>query len=378
MIVSIIGAGIAGLCTGIALRKFGIEAEIFEAAPTVCAAGAGIGLAPNGVKALEKLGVADLVFQHGTQLPSFNILNQKGEVLAENKSSEIQRRYGLDNFTIHRRTLHECLLEKLDGAKVKTGKKLTGMTRQSEHVILSFADGSTHTCDYVIAADGIYSVVRRILHPEDTLRYAGYTCWRAVADGKGIGLEGASETWGKKGRFGLVPLSKDQIYWFACVNAPAGDSAMKNFKIKDLIAQFSGYHQPIVNVLMQTEDQALIHNDLYDIRPLEKFAYDRILLIGDAAHATTPNMGQGACQAMEDAAVLLDEFETGKSIALAFLGFEKRRLAKNKMIIEQSRNIGAVAQLSNPVLAGLRDLAIRLTPDNIRYDRMAKIYNVDF
>ncbi|WP_256006737.1 FAD-dependent monooxygenase [Pedobacter deserti] len=378
MKVSIIGAGIAGLGTAIALKKAGIDIEIFEAGATISPAGAGLGLAPNAVKALEKLGIADQVLPCGIQLPYFNIFSSKGKHLAVNRSTEIQSRYGLDNFAIHRDALHRCLLEELGHCEIHTSKKLTDLVQDKNQVSMSFSDGSRHSSDYVIAADGIYSKARKILNPGATLRYAGYTCWRGLADGTGINAQGASETWGSAGRFGIVPLKQDQIYWFACANAKQNDPEMKTVTTSDLISRFKGYHKPIEKILDQTPDTALLHNDIYDVKPLTRFAYGRVLLVGDAAHAATPNMGQGACQALEDAAVLLDELQNSRDIAATFVRFENRRLARTKMIIEQSRKIGAAAQLTNPLMTGLRDIAIRLMPDSVRYDALSNVYTVDF
>jgi 2-polyprenyl-6-methoxyphenol hydroxylase-like FAD-dependent oxidoreductase len=378
MKVNIIGAGIAGLCAAVVLKKAGIQAELFEAAPSPKAAGAGLGLAPNAIRAMEKLGIAEQILPLGTQLPYFNILNTKGKILAGNDSSEIQRLYGMDNFAIHRHDLHKALLAAIGNTKIHTGKKLSNIAQTSDGVAVEFEDGSTYHTHYVIAADGIYSRIRKIIAPDAALRYAGYTCWRGIADGKGTKIAGATETWGKSGRFGIVPLSSGQVYWFACVNAAANDPAMKKFRTAELIAQFSSYHSPIGQLLRQTSDQALIHNDLYDIAPLDRFAHGRILLTGDAAHAATPNMGQGACQAIEDAAVLLDELQRSTDIPEVFANFENRRLAKTRMIIEQSRTIGKVAQLTSPILARLRNLAIGLTPASVRYKKLEAIYHTDF
>jgi 2-polyprenyl-6-methoxyphenol hydroxylase-like FAD-dependent oxidoreductase len=374
MKVSIIGAGIAGLTTAIALKKEGITAEVFEAAPQLSAVGAGLGLAPNAIMALSHIGLDEKVVSVGRQLPYFQILDQQGGLISSADSKYVVEKYGIDNFTIHRADLHECLLNELDSHFVHTNKRVVHCRPYRTGAELTFSDGSIHQTDYLIVADGINSAVRKKILPDAKTRYAGYTCWRAVVDAKGLDLEGASETWGAHGRFGIVPLQDGQVYWFACINAAADDPTFKNFGTANLIQHFQGYHAPILQLLDLTPDHALIRNDIYDIQPLKKFAYGRILFIGDAAHATTPNMGQGACQAIEDAVILANEFKTSSDLEEAFRKFEKKRLKRTSAIISQSRRIGAMAQWSNPIAILLRNWLLKHSPAGLQKKQFEELY----
>src|SRR5690606_31405101 len=150
-------------------------------------------------------------------------------------------------------------------------------------------DGTTYRCRYLIVADGVRSGARQQLLPQAIPRYSGYTCWRATISNGAIGLHHGSETWGAKGRFGMTPLIHDRIYWYACVNASQNSAVYKNYSVKDLLRNFSDYHNPIPEILSHTSDEDLLWNDIIDLKPLSRFAYNNILLIGDAAHATTPN-----------------------------------------------------------------------------------------
>jgi 2-polyprenyl-6-methoxyphenol hydroxylase-like FAD-dependent oxidoreductase len=376
--VSIVGGGIAGLCAAIALRKAGYSPTVFEAAPVLQPVGAGLGLAPNAIKAFQKLGIADQVIPVGRQLPYFQIRNADGQVLSHNDSYLISERYGLDNLSVHRSALHEVLLSQLESGQVQVGKRAIKLEKKDKEISIHFADGSTHATDYLIIADGINSALRNQVVPDATLRYAGYTCWRGVVSNSTIGLEGAFETWGAEGRVGMLPLAGDQLYWFACINAKPDDPKYKQFKVHDLVRHFSGFHKPVPEALALTTEQQLLHNDLYDLKPLKQFAYDNILLLGDAAHATTPNMGQGACQAVEDAAVLLNELTRTNDLKQAFQAFEKRRLDRTAYITNQSRRVGQMAQWTNPLLIRLRNLALRNSPERLRYSQFDKLYNVDF
>ena len=377
--IAIIGGGIAGLTTAIALQKIGFQPIVFESAPQIKTLGAGLLLAANAMKGFERIGIADKIIPAGQQLSQFSILDQQGKSISEADSKALSERYGLHNFAIHRADLHQVLMHELKDIPLKTGKKATHFTQNIDDVTVHFEDGSQHTTQYIIVADGIHSAIRQKLMPESTPRYAGYTCWRAVVDNPGLTLKSATETWGAAGRMGIVPLANNKIYWFLCINAPQGDLTMKSYKTVDLIARFKDYHTPIPQLLQATRDEQLIWSDIIDLKPIQKYAFGRVLLLGDAAHATTPNMGQGACQAIEDAAVLLDECEKMQgNFAPVFQNFERRRLQRTHTIVNRSWSIGKVAQWTNPVLIGLRNRAFRLIPPSVNERQMAFLYQTDF
>lgn len=378
MKITITGAGIAGLTAAIAFSKAGYETTVFEAAPTLSPVGAGLGLAPNAINALAVLDIADDIIPIGRRLPHFRILDRSGRVISENDSDIIGRKFGLDNFTIHRRHLHDALLGEVDAASIHTGKKATDLENDGSQVRLHFADGTSYKTDYLIVADGINSMLRQKVAPHAQKRYAGYTCWRGVIDHAGALTDGASETWDTTGRFGIVPLPDDQLYWFACVAAEAGDARYRTFLPENLAQRFAHFHDPIPEILSRAQGRPLFHHDIYDLAPLDHYAYGNILLIGDAAHCATPNMGQGACQAIEDAAILYTELRKDISLEEAFIAFENRRLERTQYIISQSRKIGSLAQIGNPLLAGLRNAALRLAPASLREKQFEKLYNVTF
>lgn len=378
---TILGGGIAGLTTAIALKQKGIRATVFEAAPEIKSVGAGLLLAANAVKAYQRLGMAEKIIARGRLLPQFSILDQKGRIITTADAAKIGRKYGLHNFSIHRSELHEALLSELDPGQLSTGKRADGFeTLQNGQIQIQFADGSTHITDYLIAAEGIHSAIRRQLVPESKPRFAGYTCWRAVIETPQnlAGLAVASETWGTDGRFGIVPLAGNKIYWFACINAGQNDPVLPQFKMTDLQRVFRHFHEPVVSILENTRDADLIWNDISDLKPIPHFAFGNVVLVGDAAHATTPNLGQGACQAIEDAVVLADELSRHSDPAEAFAAFERRRLRRTHFIVNTSRKLGTIAQLSQPWLAGLRNTFFRLLPESVNERQMRTLLEVDF
>lgn len=378
MKIAIAGAGIAGLTTAIALNKKGFDVNVYEAAPQLKAVGAGISLSANAIKALAVLGVKNSVVAKGHFLEKLSILNNKGKVLISTNSAQLSTVFGDDNFAIKRSDLHEVLLSYLKPNQLVLNKKMVDIEQEQGQVKITFEDGTHEQFLGLIAADGIHSVARKKYVGHHNPRYAGYTCWRGLVQHTGLKLNGASETWGAKGRFGIVPLPDDYIYWFACVNAKEQSEHYKQFSITDLENHFQGYHQPIPTILSQTQKQHVIWNDIIDHEPINQYANGNVVLIGDAAHATTPNMGQGACMGIEDAVVLADELARTNHIETAFKRFEKRRLKRTHDIVNKSWQLGKVAQLDNPVLIAVRNLALQLTPKSVNQNQLKKLYEVDF
>lgn len=379
---TILGGGIAGLTAAIALNRIGIRAQVFESAPEIRPVGAGLLMAANAVQAFQRLGIAEKIVARGRLLPSFSILDRRGRPIFHTESTRIAPRFGLHNFAIHRAALHETLLQELDPACLLTGKRAVGFSETADQKVeLRFTDGATHRTDYLIVADGIHSAIRRQLLPDSPERYAGYTCWRAVVHCPGLALEGAMETWGGDGRFGIIPLADDQAYIFACLDAPAGDPAMRAFGVADLQRIFGVYHDPVPALLERARDADLIWNDIIDLKPLPRFAFGPIVLIGDAAHATTPNLGQGACQAIEDAVVLGAELAKQKGSGnpeLAFAAFEQRRLKRAHYIVNHSWYMGKIGQMRAPWQVALRNALLRLIPRAVNERHLRNLLRLDF
>jgi 2-polyprenyl-6-methoxyphenol hydroxylase-like FAD-dependent oxidoreductase len=376
--ITIIGGGIAGLTTAIALNKTGIKTIVFEAASDIKAIGAGLGLGANAMIAFDRLGIKDEVMQSGRVLPFFSVYDQQGKLITRTESARLSARYGVDNFTIHRAELHQLLLSKLDAQTVHTNKKVIDIEQKENSILVKFQDGSSHETEYLIAADGIHSPIRTKLLPDVEPRYSGYTCWRAVIDNTNLNLSESSETWGTPGRFGIIPMANRKIYWYACINAKHHDTRFNTYTSNDLLNHFKDFHAPIPAILKETKDEHLLWNDIIDVKPINQYAFNNIVLIGDAAHATTPNMGQGACQAIEDAVVLANELTKNTDITQAFKHFEVRRIKKAHFITNRSWTIGKVAQLENEFLAQLRNFTFRMIPSAVKEKQFKMLYDVDF
>src|SRR5690606_23502272 len=198
-----------------------------ESKPSVRFLGAGLGIGANAVRALQELGVGDQVLQAGRRRDELRILTHTGKLLQRTETSAVSRKYGPDNVTIDRGRLLQVLMDALPDQTIHTGRTCRSFEQHHAGITVTFEDGATEEGDLLIAVDGLQSTIRAALLPSAQSRYAGSTCWRAViqADPEQIDYDPNVfiETWGRRGRFGIVPLADQHIYWFACMNAAARD-----------------------------------------------------------------------------------------------------------------------------------------------------------
>lgn len=377
--IGILGGGIGGLTLAVALQRKGHRVTVFESAPKWKPLGAGLGLAGNAVKAFREIGLDQKVLAVSNVLKRITIKDQRGRPLLTTDSEAVSKKYGVvNNFSIHRADLHAVLLNELEPATVQLDKACSDFVMDANGVSIRFRGGSDTRVDFLVACDGIHSVVRKKLVSDVETRYAGYTAWRAVVDDVPAGFDAneTSESWGKGARFGIVPLTDGRVYWFACVNARQNDVIMRTLSNRDLLTYFGDFHHPIPELLEHTRRDSIIWNDIIDIPPLKRFAFGNVLLMGDAAHATTPNMGQGACMAIEDAVILANCIDEKNDIQKAFQLFESRRIDRTSRIVNDSWQLGKVAQIENPILSGLRNLALSWAPASLAERQLRFIYDV--
>ncbi len=364
------------MCAAIGLQRAGHEVQVYESASELKAVGAGLVLSVNAMRALRQLGLHEVVQSIGYAFDSVAILDQRGEIINETKMQKVAQVYGGGNFSVHRSDLQAVLLDQLPDGLLRLGKKCVDFTPHTQ-ITLRFEDGNQATADALIAYDGIHSVVRKKLLPQVVLRYAGYTCWRAVVPYRFHRYaERFSETWGLEGRFGIVPLKGNHVYWFATMSAPQDDAKMRNFGVADLRRNFQHYHEPVVDILEHTTGEQLLWNDILDFKPIEHYAFGNIALAGDAAHAMTPNLGQGAGMAIEDAAVLTFCLSDSATAEEAFRRFESMRQKRVSSIVTGAFQLGRIAQSNSPLLSRLRNKLFRMMPSWVGERQMKELYNV--
>lgn len=357
----IIGGGIGGLTTAVALRRKGIEVAVYERTSEIREVGAGLTLWANAVKALGKLGLAEAVKAAGAPGMGGSIRSWRGEVLSTMTGRELEERYGAANLGIHRADLQRILLARLGEEFVHLGAACTGFNQDEGGVTARFEDGREARADVLIGADGIHSTVREGLFGKEKPRYSGYTAWRGVADLSATSgpTDAASETWGCGQRFGHVYIGQGRVYWFAVRNARAGETDAPEGRQAELRCLFGDWHAPIPALVEATDEAAILRNDIYDREPLKRWAEGRVTLLGDAAHPMTPNLGQGACQAIEDAVVLANRLAERDEAGHALLAYEMARIQRANFIVRQSWQIGRVAQWGNPLACALRNSLLK-------------------
>lgn len=362
--IGIVGGGIAGLTAAIALRHHGFTATVYESAPALEPVGAGILVPANAMRVLAALGVRDSVAQAGVHLKRIELRDLRGTPLQIVDGAEAARRYGEPTIAIARTGLVRALATHLPDGVLHLGKRCLDAVEDETGITLRFEDGSEARADLAVAADGIHSRLRdRTLGPV-CLRYAGQTCYRGIARHRaGDLVQTCREIWGGRLRFGFSSLSPDEVYWFAPMTAPARMTVEPERLKTWLLETYAAFPDPVGSLLHDTPDERIIQTDLYDFPPLDRWSSGRLVLIGDAAHAMTPNLGQGGAQAIEDAWALARCLADCQGRwAEAFQTFYRERQARTRWIASTAWQLGKLAHIENPIARAVRNLALTYTP----------------
>ena len=374
MKIVIVGGGIGGLATTIALGKVGIDAQVYERASEMREVGAGIGLASNALRVLDMLGLA--IRSRSLDGAQGSLRNPKDEVLVTIRTDEFTNQVGAVS-VMHRAELLEELARQIAPGRLHLGRTCTGFEQDQDGIVARFHNGETARGAALLGADGLRSVVRTQLFGNRPVRYSGYTAWRAVVEFDGGLNHGIVETWGRGCRFGILPMSGGRVYWFATNNAAEGGRDPEGRSKDVLLRLFRGWHEPIEALIAATNENAILRNDIYDMDPLPRWGQGRVVLLGDAAHPMTPNLGQGACQAIEDSVVLAACLKKHANVESALLDYQSRRIPRTRKFVMQSRRLGDVAQCENPILCWLRNSAMRATPKRMAARQMQSLLDVD-
>jgi 2-polyprenyl-6-methoxyphenol hydroxylase-like FAD-dependent oxidoreductase len=355
MRVVIIGAGIGGLAAAVALRRVGVRSLIIERADSIREIGAGLSIWSNAVNALRELGVESRVMDSASVIERNLVRAPAGHLLAVSEYGAISSSAGAPCICIHRAVLQRILLEELPPAWVRTGARCVGFNDST--AILD--NGERIEADVLVGADGLYSVIRAGLHGAEPPRYAGYTCWRGILRNEGVLPErSVLLAVGAGKQFGLWPCGVGQLYWFLTRNAQQGATVTK----REPATLCRDWAAPVPGIIQNTPESAILQNDIIDRPPLPWWGHGRVTLLGDAAHATTPNLGQGACMALEDAVMLAHCLSTVRPEQSALREYERLRIPRTRAIVRDSWQTGRILQLDQPALESVRNWFMGSTP----------------
>ncbi len=364
--ILIVGAGIGGLTVAIALRQVGFAVQAFERARELKEIGAGIALSANAVRVLQRLGALQQVLGLGTVIKEVVSYRWSGEILGRVSTA----RTDVPSVCLHRADLQQALYSALPPECIHLGEEFVSFKTAEGGVTAHFASGRSESAHALIGADGLRSRVRAQLIGDGEPIYRGYLCWRGVCDYPAA--ERLTETFGQGLRMGIVPMGRRGSAWWCTANERLlADHDPAAWKSK-LQGWFGKWHPPIPELLDRTDPAAIIQTAICDRGPARTWSQGTCKLLGDAAHPTTPNLGQGGCMAIEDAAGLARCASHYPDLSMAFRSYQRLRLARTARVTSFSRYYGLVGQWANPGLVWLRNMAFRMAPSravSTSYDR---------
>lgn len=358
--VLVIGGGIGGLTAAIALNRVGIPAMVYERATELREVGAGITLWTNALKVLRKLGVGAAVEANSTPLRQSELRTWRGDLLSEMNLAELETKYGAPTVGIHRADLQAALADHLGRDRITLGAACIGYTQDTDGVTVRFADGREARGEILIGADGLNSAVRPQLLGPQRPRYAGYTAWRGVGhiDRPEVPVGMTMMAVGRGSQVGYLPIGGGRTYWFATANVPPGGSDGPTGAKAALLERFRDWYTPIPAVIEATPEAAILRNDICDRPPVTDWTDGRVTLLGDAAHPTTPNLGQGACMAIESAWVLAGCVKADGVSGLK--AYQEKRFARTAEITTRSWSLGKMFAVESGLGCWFRDRLFRL------------------
>ena len=383
----IIGAGPAGSTAAIALTRIGIEVRVFERQSELVRAGAGLGVQSNALRALQKLGVGERIVDAGTELRAQEICDIRGRVMFSFPQGEVADEYGTPTISLLRSDVQRALLDAIPEGALRMGAECVRVEQDEDGVSATFADGSVERGALLVGADGGRSVVRRHVYgePDRPPRYSGFTSWRAVAQiGAGALPQDTSRTFlGAGKQFVMFPVGGERIYWGLMKGEPEGGRDAPEELRPLLLAHLRGFPE-VARALVEATDPAdVLRTDVHDRDPERTWHRGRVLVIGDAAHMTTPFAGQGAGISMEDAVVLAKELSLTQGLrdqrmlGSALASFERARKPRCEGIVSTSRRRGQLFSWSNPAVVAVRNAALRAVPARVWRDQVAKSIKYD-
>ncbi len=368
----IVGGGVGGLTATLSLKEAGWDVVVLERATLdgkksdLIRGGAGITIWPNGTELLDRFGVLPNLPEIKVPLKKVVFRDTAGKVIYDDPHGEFPERYGRPSMPLHRADLLQGLIATVGEENVAFGREFASYRQSADSVVVTTAGGEEFEGDILVGADGIGSPIRGQVVGDGDPVYTGLTGWRGVAPGPVEGMEPGEggNTWGRGEEFGWMPIVDGRIYWYSAtaklpllpMDAPREPERWK----EQALARYGGWHAPIRELIEATPVETVIYTGLFYRLPVTNWGDGRVTLLGDAAHAMEPHLAQGACQAMEDALVLGRQLAANPSDPVAALrAYEAERHERANWLVKMSERMGKTIHLSNPVVCGVRNKAMR-------------------
>jgi 2-polyprenyl-6-methoxyphenol hydroxylase-like FAD-dependent oxidoreductase len=358
--VIVAGGGLGGLSAALALRKAGIDVVVLERAARLRAAGCGVHLWTNAVLALADLGLADALRAVAPAQTRCEFRTWRGRGLATWPVHEFAERYGQPVVAIGRDDLIDILAGALGDEHVRGAAEVVGYQQDAGGVTVRLADGTEERGDVLVGADGINSAVRRQLLGDSPPEYTGYVAWRAAAELAHPLIEPDFFRcmFGRGTRFVFYAIAPGRVHWMSVANGPPGGRDGADVRAT-LLDRHRGWLAPVADIIEATPPGSIIRTDVVDRRPDPRWGDGRVTLLGDAAHPMNFNVGQGACQAIEDALALTTGLAAAADPAAGLRAYETARQPRTAAMQRTARVIGRMGAWHNPVAVGLRSAIFR-------------------
>ena len=340
--VIVVGAGMGGLTTALAMRQAGYDVEIYDRVKALRPAGAGISLWSNGIKVLNRLGLGNDIARIGGPMEQMAYYEGKtGSLLTRFSLSPLIERVGQAPYPVARTDLQHMLLSAYGAEQVHLNKRCVAIEQTANSATAIFEDGHRATGDIVVGADGTHSIIRtHVLGQPTERRYVGYVNWNGLVPvSDDLAPANSWDIYVADGqRASVMPVGNDRFYFFLDVPLPKGTENNRDTYRQELSAHFSGWAPPVQTLIKQLDPNKTNRVEIHDIEPLKTLVNGRVALIGDAAHSTAPDLGQGGCQAMEDAWSLANYLcTTNVSVADALQRYQESRVERVAQIILKAR-----------------------------------------